>query len=106
VLVVAGGYDAGWEHLATTEVLVAGSPAWEAAGSLPSARAGLRGALLGGRLYMTGGFIADSVYTSEVLEFKTTSYEWEAAPPMEEERAGHGMAAVPYSAVQRFCPDW
>jgi hypothetical protein len=106
VLVVAGGLGAGDEFLATTEVLVAGSPAWAPAGRLPSARSSLRGASLGKQLYMAGGWIAHGDSTCEVLEFNTTSYEWEASPPMEEKRAGPGMAAVPYSAVQRFCPDW
>ena len=97
--------EAGGEVLASTEVLVAGSPAWVAAGRLPSGRAGLRGASLGGRLYMAGGkFVWD--YTAEMLEFDPSSKVWKAAPPMEEGRTDHAMATVPYSAVQHFCPGW
>jgi hypothetical protein len=106
VLVVAGGEDARSWYLATTEVLVAGSPAWALAGRLPSARQGLRGASLAGRLYMTGGVqlvLASDDYTAEILEFNIDN-KWEAAPPMEEKRALHGLAPGPYSAVQRFCP--
>jgi hypothetical protein len=101
VLVVAGGRDAGREKLASTEVWVAGSPAWVAAGPLPSARRGLRGASLGGRLYMAGGF------TGEIIVFNPRNKTWVAAgPTMNVARAFHGMAAVPYTAVQRFCPGW
>jgi hypothetical protein len=39
-----------------------------------------------------------------MLEFDPSGKVWKAAPPMEEERVYHAMAAVPYSAVQRFCP--
>ena len=103
---MAGGWDAGYEVLASTEVLVAGSPAWVAAGRLPSARYGLRGASLGGRLFMAGGKLGGGVYTGEIIEFNENNTWVTAGPPMDEGRAFHGMSTIPYKAVQRFCPGW
>jgi hypothetical protein len=54
---------------------------------------------------MTRGELDGYAITGEIIDFNVISNTWETAPPMEEERAHHGMAAVPYSAVQRFCWD-
>ena len=67
VFLVAGGYDAGYNPLSSTELLVESSDAWTMSTPLPRAVDGLRGATLGNIVYMTGGSYCYCIMSSVII---------------------------------------
>ena len=51
---VTGGYNKKFSYVASTEIMPASGSRWSFAGSLPSARYGLRGISLNNQIFMTG----------------------------------------------------
>ena len=91
-----GGYR---EHLASTELLLLGDPAWSAASPLPRPVWGGRAVNLAATLYWLGGFEEseeeEEVWTGrEVLRWDDTSEEWEEAASLLHKRAAHMVSIV------------
>ena len=54
--VVAGGYDDGYNSLASVLTLLAGAPDWTPIASLPRALVGARASIVLGKIRVTGGY--------------------------------------------------
>ena len=83
-------------------VYSSGGLAWREVkgGELPSARAGLRAAMVGDVLHVTGGG-DDNVLTS-ILAWDPDTEAWQDAGELNVGRRGHAAVAIPDSIVK--CP--
>ena len=78
VLLVTGGENDNDGSLKSTEVLEAGG-SWRQTGSLPSARFGLRAAVLDNKIFVLGGFTGGSDFApklKDILRYNTAYHTW------------------------------
>lgn len=99
VLVVAGGQDSLFKELRNMETLYlnSGNSVWEVVeDSLPWPLSGAMAGMVGGELYLTGGweYRNKQVYR-EVLRLDRETLVWREAGQMQEGRWGHAVVAVP-----------
>jgi hypothetical protein len=81
--------------LSTVEVYDPGANMWGPATRLPVAVSSLRAAVLGPRLFSTGGAIDDAeVAQVWTLDVSTPSAQWVPAAPLAQARLGHGLTAA------------
>ena len=125
VLLVTGGYNNNDGYLASTEVMEAGGT-WRLTASLPSARHGLRAAVVNNNIFVfgenilcyiniehlivsynvynddifTGGY--DGSYLKDILQYNTASHTWEEVGQMKEARFNHAVAVL--DDVTKPCP--
>lgn len=94
---ICGGWD-GERYVADSYYYRASTDAWEPAPPLKIARGFAAGALLGGRVYVTGGFDGNTVYRLCESFAPATSSEgaavWQVHAPMHAPRAGHETVAL------------
>lgn len=93
---VCGGWD-GSQYVADCYYYRVATDAWETAPALGIARAFAAGALLDGRVYITGGFDGDTVYRLAESLAPTTggrARAWQVHAPMQAPRAGHEAVAL------------
>merc|ERR1711970_1249589 len=107
-LVVAGGRGSPlpghkWgSPLDSTELLWEDSNMWEMVGPLPSARMGLTGASLGGKLFMLGGSEEDRAKVEEILTFDPDTKAWKKIKTI----AGvdfHALTTAVFASIEQFC---
>ena len=127
VLLVTGGYNYNDGYLASTEVMEAGGT-WRLTASLPSARNGLRAAVVNNNIFVfgenilcyiniehlivscnvynddifTGGWMGSSSYLKDILQYNTASHTWEEVGQMKEARYRHAVAVL--DDVTKLCP--
>merc|ERR1719348_2788193 len=96
VMVVAGGMDYKGLHVASTEILEGTSRSWRTVGRLPDlphnreGYGGIKGAVLGNILYMTGGY--DGMYEhNEILEWRDEDERWVLIGAMRMTNSYHSM---------------
>jgi hypothetical protein len=70
------------------------SLAWRRIAASPLARTEAATAVVGGRLYLFGGFIAGLETSSQVDVYDPAADTWTAGPPLPEPRAGGGLAVA------------
>lgn len=88
-----GGQDAGGTVYGKVEVYDPGSDTWDiSAPPMSPARRGAAAAVLGNKIYVTGGY--NIGYKSDVSVYDTSAKSWGIAPPLQIQRAGHATAAV------------
>ena len=119
VLLVAGGWNSNDGNLDSTEILE--EPwTWRLTVPLPSARSGLRAAVLDNNIFVfgenilcyiniehlivsynvynddifTGGYVGSSSRLSDILQYNTTSHTWEEVGQMKEARDNHAVALL------------
>jgi len=99
VFLVAGGYD-GSNTINSAEKLTRTSSAWVMVNNLPRKMTAVRGATLGGVLYMTGGYDGgnrrDEIY-------KWTGQEWEEVGKMKKARAWHAVSTIRLDEIKDYC---
>ena len=126
VLLVTGGYNHNDGYLASTEVMEAGGT-WRLTVPLPSARYGLRAAVVNNNIFVfgenilcyiniehiivscnvynddifTGGWVS-SGYLKDILQYNTASHTWEEVGQMKEARGYHAVAVL--DDVTKLCP--
>ena len=127
VLLVTGGYNGNDEKLDSTEVMEAGGT-WRLTAPLPSARYGLRAAVVNNNIFVfgenilcyiniehiivscnvynddifTGGSAGVSSNPKDILQYNTASHTWEEVGQMKEARADHAVAVL--DDVTKLCP--
>ena len=122
VLLVTGGYNYNDGYLASTEVMEAGGT-WRLTASLPSARNGLRAAVVNNNIFVFGENILcyiniehiivscnvynDDIFTGgsslkDILQYNTASHTWEEVGQMKEARGYHAVAVL--DDVTKLCP--
>ena len=73
-----------------------------AGGELPSARYGLRAAMVGDVLHVTGGRDDDDSCLTSILAWDPVAESWQDVGRLNVRRSDHGVVAVPDSIVK--CP--
>ena len=68
-------------------------------GQLPEPRSGLQATLVGGILFVTGGWDGVNILTS-VLSWDPVAESWQPAGDLDVARSGHAAVAVPASLVR------
>ena len=126
VLLVTGGENDNDGSLKSTEVLEAGG-SWRQTGSLPSARFGLRAAVLDNNIFVFGDNIFRYVisvliiellivskrytftggydygpYLKDILQYNTANHTWENVGEMKEARYSHAVGVL--GDVSQICP--
>ena len=128
VLLVTGGWntnDGG--ILASTEVMEAGGT-WRLTAPLPSARYGLRAAVVNNNIFVfgenilcyiniehiivscnvynddifTGGYTGTNSYLKDILQYNTASHTWEEVGQMKEARYLHAVGVL--DDISQLCP--
>ena len=94
VLLVAGGWDAGNNRLASTETLVILAGAWRTVGPMPTALTGLRGATLDNRIYMTGEWSHIFIVSYCAVMFQEDGMATEMTPSSSTTRRRRGGAQL------------
>ena len=133
VLLMTGGHNTNDGYLASTEVMEAGDwgwkwGTWRLTASLPSARNGLRAAVVNNNIFVfgdnilcyiniehlivscnvynvdifTGGYTGSSYYPKDILQYNTASHTWEEVGQMKEARYRHAVAVL--DDVTKLCP--
>ena len=134
VLLVTGGsggqkrYSGVWIYLDSTEVLEDMAGTWRLTAPLPSARYGLRAAVLDNNIFVfgenilcylniehlivsynvynddifSGGEDGSYNYHSDILQYNTASHTWEEVGQMKEARSDHAVAVL--DDVSQLCP--
>ena len=123
---MTGGSTNDYESLKTTEVLEAGG-VWRQTGPLPSARFGLRAAVLNNNIFVfgdnmfryvisvliiehltvskkypfTGGYDFGS-YLKDILQYNAANHTWENVGEMKEGRSKHAVGVL--GDVSQICP--
>ena len=69
-------------------------------GQLPSPRSGLRAALIGEILFLTGGFADGFNYLTSILSWDPVAESWQQAGDLAVARGVHAAVAVPTSLVE------
>ena len=87
-------------NLNQVAVYSSGGFAWREVegGELPSPRSGLRAAMVGDVLHVTGGY--DGNYLTSILAWDPVAETWQAAGDLAVARAYHAAVAVPSSLVE------
>ena len=126
VLLVTGGHNNNDGTLATTEVMKTGGT-WRLTAPLPSARYGLRAAVVNNNIFVFGenilcyiniehlivscnvydddiftGGRGSSGYLKDILQYNTASHTWEEVGQMKEARFNHAVAVL--DDVTKLCP--
>jgi len=102
MLIVVGGVNAG-EALASSELLdfVRSDATWSPATSLPSPMWGGRGASLGGRFLLVGGYARS--YQDSILAWDPVSQMWEEAGNLIDGRYYHAVATISPHSFDDLC---
>ena len=126
-LLVTGGANKFDDRLDTTEVLEAGTYYWILTAPLPSARYGLRAAVLDNKIFLFGEtilcyiniehlIVTYNVYNDDIfkggkyggsalkdiLQYNTASHTWEEVGQMKKARGFHAVALL--DDVSQLCP--
>jgi hypothetical protein len=102
MLIVTGGVPAGFQPLASTEVMAHPEGSWREAGPLPSVRPGLLGATLAGVFHVTGGWDVNN-YLDEILAWDPVAETWSLAGHLATARYWHGITEVSLAALEGIC---
>ena len=106
MLLVTGGIDSDDHWQDKTDVFdytIPHAGIWRTAGRLPSPRYGLRAAMVGDLLHVTGGYDPDSGDMDEILAWDSVSETWSVAGHMETGRENHGVTEVSLAVVADYC---
>ena len=89
-------------NLNQVAVYSSGGFAWREVegGELPSARSGLRAAMVGDVLHVTGGFDDDNNKLTSILAWDPVAESWQDAGRLNVARDGHAAVAVPDSIIK------
>ena len=69
-------------------------------GDLPSARQGLRAAVVENVLYVSGGWDGNGNYLTAILSWDPLQEKWTHAGDLKVARFGHAVVAVPSNAIE------
>jgi len=101
VFLVAGGYDNSKNIFNSAEKLTRTSSAWVMVNNLPRKMNGIRGATLGGVLYMTGGVDDGGNYRAEIYQW--TGQDWEEVGKMKKARVNHAVSTIRLDDIKDYC---
>ena len=106
MLLVTGGINSDNQWQDKTDVFdytIPHAGSWRAGGRLPSPRYGLRAAMVGDLLHVSGGYDPDSGDMDEILAWDSVSETWSVAGHMKTGRENHSVTEVSLAVVADYC---
>ena len=81
---------------------------WRETGQLPTARDGLRAAVVDNIIYVTGGLDGDSSddYLTSILSWDPSTESWQYVGDLKVARSDHSAVAVPSPIIESECSDY
>ena len=101
VYIVTGGFDGGGQTLASTEIFQGGE--WREGNPLPSPRYGARAGILGGRMFLTGGWGTGGLALDEVVSFHPDTETWVTEGKLDTVMFYHAVTDIPLQDIHTYC---